>query len=156
MNNKQVAHNWALRNKTHGSGSNFFFSEDELFSYRQNYMLAKHFNGGVLVRYTPYSSSTARHKQLAILALMDASKKHVEVENVNPQNMDDHYQNLDDLAEEAQNALDDFHRRKPGSQVQEHARRTHNQIKGWMRGYIELFNIADHLVKINKYDLEDI
>lgn len=156
MNNKQVAHEWAFRNKTHGSGSNFFFSEEELFSYRQNYMLAKHFQKGALVRYTPYSKSTARHKSLAIHALVEAGRKYIEVENVNPQSMDDHYQNLDELAEEAMNAFDDFHKRKPGSQVRYHAQWTHNRIKGWMRGYIEMFDIAEHLVKINKYNLEDI
>jgi hypothetical protein len=149
MNNKKVAHEWAFKNKPYGNGSNFFFEGETLYSYRRNYVLAKHYTILTLVRFTPYSSSTARHKSYALASLRQVGIEVVEVENPAPVLDKDHLENLDSLYEEAVDARDDYFKRRAGSAVKEHARNRYNQITKWMNKYAERFNIGDA-----KYQLE--
>ena len=71
MNNSQLAHVWAQREKESGSASNMFFEGDIIYSYGYHFPMAKHVDDDtVLYTSKGYSVTTSKHLNHVIRAII--------------------------------------------------------------------------------------
>lgn len=77
MNNSQVAHLWASKNKQSARGSSFYFDGDTIYSYGSHFPIARHCKGVVLFTTRTYSKSTGRH-----ISLTRRAARHIETYHV--------------------------------------------------------------------------
>lgn len=67
--NWDVAHRWMSGQGTRCTGSNMFFEGDEIFSYGYHFVIARKWNGVILLNDDTYSSSTAKHQSYVRAAI---------------------------------------------------------------------------------------
>lgn len=125
IKNRDIALMWATKREDRGRGSNLFFEKDKIYSYGLHYLLAKMFDTDIgvvaLVNRNNYSPSTERHKSYVVRALYQENIKYIYADVPNPKGRLDHEYNLKAIATYAIDTKADYHKRKDGSQVKQHA-----------------------------------
>lgn len=111
MNNSQVAHLWANQSKPRGSGSNFFFEGDTIYSYGRHFPIARLYPDKRAVLFTTksYSMTTAQHKGRVRRAIPPKYQV-IEVPDVWAKRPEEHAGNLAEIKNQIDGLIPKFYR----------------------------------------------
>ena len=143
MRNSDLAHEWYNRHNSNQSneGSNFFYEGSKIYSYGYHFCCANDFIDFVLINYSNYSATTAKHMNYVRYAIPNRVKT-INVPKPEAEYNDHHHDNL--------KYLSSFAQKKVISALKRRKDTLYHSDMGEARQAIENFNFYANYFKLKK------